>query len=753
LSLLETWIMFRLPAIAAALIFCVTRLNAGDGFAVREDGRLERIVWNDSRVIGSPEPPLPYRPVRAYERLEMQRPVYLRAAPSTSRMFLLTLDEAERGPATLRTFDDTSDACESQVLMHADRQILGFAFHPNYAENGYLFAHSNGPQDAENKQNRIVRYTVDRAPPHGIVDGSETVILEWDSNGHNGGDLGFGPDGYLYCPTGDGTSDSDTLVTGQGLDDLLAVLVRIDVDHPAERKPYSIPPDNPFIHVPGARPEIWAVGFRNPWRMDYDHRLNQLWVTQNGQDLWEQVFLVRRGENYGWSVTEGSHPFYLERKIDPHPIARPTAEHHHSEARSLTGGIVYWGEKLPDLQGAYIYGDYSTGKIWAIKHDGTRVTEHREIADTTFQIVGFAQNRAGDLLVIDFGSGIYRLEPTPPVSNALPFPRRLSETGVFTSVAGHVVHPALIPYSVNVELWSDGAHKERWMGIPGQGKIRYSDDRGWDLPEGTVLVKSFALEREAGRPQTRRWIETRLLTRQQGEWVGYSYQWNDEQTDAELIEATGRDVEFAIADPSAEGGVRRQSWHYPTRAECMVCHSRAAKYVLGVTTHQLNRSREFSIGPRNQVELYEELGLYDAEMPAGGDSLPKLAALDDPSASLDLRARSYLHANCSFCHVAAGGGNSAVDFEIVAKPDKALMIDAPPVHTTFGIEDARIVAPGSPQRSIVMHRISRRGQGQMPPLASSIVDELAVAVIRQWIEQLPPPEIAGSSPKSANVPQ
>lgn len=280
------------------------------------------------------------------------------------------------------------------------------------------------------------------------------------------------------------------------------------------------------------------------------------------------------------------------------------------------------------------------------------------------------------------------------------------------------------------------------MALPGGDQIKYSEPRGWDFTDGTVFVKSFALERESGNAASKRWIETRLLTRQQGEWVGYSYLWNDEQTDADLVEKAGRDVEYTIADASADGGVRRQSWHYPSRAECMVCHSRAAKYVLGITTHQLNRTFDYSSGRRNQIEVFEELGLFDSEMHAGGDKLPKLAGLDDESATLDARARSYLHANCSYCHVAAGGGNSAVDFEIVAEPEKALLIDAAPVHTNFGIENARIVAPGSPERSLVVERMGRRGRGQMPPLASAVVDQRAVDLIREWIKELPPPAVS-----------
>jgi uncharacterized repeat protein (TIGR03806 family) len=450
------------------------------------------------------------------------------------------------------------------------------------------------------------------------------------------------------------------------------------------------------------------------------------------------VYFVRKGDNFGWSVYEGSHPFYLERTLTPEPHALPVAEHHHSEARSLTGGVVYWGDALPELRGAFIYGDYSTGKIWGVKHDGARVTWHEELVDTSLQVAGFGPDHAGELLIVDIAGGIYRLEPNTEPDNQESFPRRLSETGLFTDVARHAMHSALLPYDVNVELWSDGAHKERWMAIPGEGKIGYRENRGWNLPEGTVLVKSFALERETGNSESRRWIETRLLTKQQGEWVGYSYLWNDEQTDAELVDGQGRDIEYEIRDAEAPGGVRRQQWHYPSRAECMVCHSRAANYVLGISTAQLNRAHEQSGGGLTQIELVKRLGLFEEELPETEtkEEMERLAALDDESASLDQRARSYLHANCSFCHVEAGGGNSAVSFEIIEKPEKARLIDGRPVHATFDIGEARIVAPGKPERSLVLYRMERRGKHQMPPLASAVVDEKAVSLLREWIESL-----------------
>ncbi len=257
------------------------------------------------------------------------------------------------------------------MLLQIDGLAVGLAFHPDYERNGYVYIGLSGPSKVHGKATQVVRYTVDRRPPHRIDPDSKQVIIEWASNGHDGGDLAFGNDGFLYVSSGDGSSGSDANVTGQTLDDLLAAVLRIDVDHPDPGRNYSVPSDNPFVNRPGARPELWAYGLRNPWRLSFDRESGQLWVGQNGQDLWEQVYLIKKGGNYGWSLTEGSHVFLAERKAGPDPILPPTAEHPHSEARSLTGGRVYRGTRLPDLVGAYVYGDWSTGRVWGVKHDGT----------------------------------------------------------------------------------------------------------------------------------------------------------------------------------------------------------------------------------------------------------------------------------------------------------------------------------------------------------------------------------------------
>ena len=188
---------------------------------------------------------------------------------------------------------------------------------------------------------------------------------------------------------------------------LTAKVLRIDVDHPAAGKVYSVPKDNPFVNRKNVRPETWAYGLRNPWRMTFDRKTGRLWVGQNGQDLWEQAYVIHKGDNCGWSVNEGSHPFQPDRVRGPDPIVMPAVEHHHSVFRSLTGGVVYYGKKYPNLDGAYIYGDYSTGAIWAARNDGTKTLSDIPLADSRLQIVGFGVDPDGELLIVDHAGGLH----------------------------------------------------------------------------------------------------------------------------------------------------------------------------------------------------------------------------------------------------------------------------------------------------------------------------------------------------------
>jgi glucose/arabinose dehydrogenase/mono/diheme cytochrome c family protein len=778
-----------------SLTVAVTALFAATAAGEVPFDTTRRVPWTGSRVVGSPEPPLPYRAVTAYPDLRMTNPIKVVAEPGTDRLLLIYQTLAWTGGGRIGAITDRADTNTLAPFLDLDGIAYGVAFHPDYARNGYLYVGMNGPHKGPPKFTKVVRYTVSRTAPFQPDPKSALTVIEWQSNGHNGGDLDFGPDGLMYITSGDGTSDSDTDVTGQDLTKLLAKVLRIDVDHPAPGQNYSVPKDNPFVGRAGTRPETWAYGFRNPWRISVDRPTGDVWVGNNGQDLYEQIYLVAKGANYGWSVMEGHHVFYKERKAGPEPFSGPIADHPHSEARSMTGGLVYRGKKFPELHGAYIYGDWSTGRIWGLRHEKGKVTWHKELARGSLQISGFGTDSQGELLICDHGGGrLCRLEPIPPEPNAPPFPKRLSETGLFTSVKDHTVAPGLIPYSVNAPLWSDGAAKERFIALPNKEQIDFTRTRGWNFPDGTVLVKTFTLPTAAGP----RRIETRLLTRQGGEWAGYTYRWGDDQADAELVPAAGRDETFRVRDAAAPGGEHEQAWHYPSRVECMLCHSRAANWTLGTSALQMNRVHDYGNGVRlNQIEMLERLGVFKVaaldnvaklrsmshavtaaergfagltgvpatgglsaallgvmeplekamrENPRTRDVLPqrpeKLTRLVDPAdttADLELRARSYLHANCANCHVPAGGGNALFSADFNAELAKSDLVGVAPQHFTFGIEGVKLVEPGHPEKSVLYQRVSRRGQHQMPPLASSVVDRAGVELLREWITTMKPP--------------
>ena len=246
-----------------------------------------------------------------------------------------------------------------------------------------------------------------------------------------------------------------------------------------------------------------------------------------------------------------------------------------------------------------------------MKHDGRRVLWHREIADTSLQIASFRVDRRGELLVTDYGSGLYRLVPTPRAERAAPFPTLLSETGLFASTREHRPDPALIPYAVNAPGWNDGAEAERFMAVPGESKVGFDAGRSLTFPDGTALVQTLSFEREPGNPASRVRVETRVLLRQQGEWAGYSYRWNADQSDATLVGKAGEEAVLPVAGGDGAG----RKWRFPSRAECMACHSRAANFVLGVTGAQLNRDRDYGGVRDNQLRTLDHIGLFTAALP------------------------------------------------------------------------------------------------------------------------------------------
>ena len=282
----------------------------------------------------------------AFPKLTFSEPLELIAVPGKKAWIV-----AERN-GKIYTFDADPAKAEKELVLDVGRTVYGIALHPQFEKTGYVFI-SNVPnvKKDELEGSRISRYTLTDRKNLKADPKSEKVILTWRSGGHNGGCLRFGPDGYLYLSTGDGSGIADAHQSGQDISDLEGSILRIDVDKTDDGKAYAIPKDNPFVGRKDARGEVWAYGIRQCWKISFDTATGDLWAGEVGQDLWESIYKIEKGGNYGWSITEGTHPFRPERKKGPTPILKPILEHDHAEFRSITGGYVYHGKKLPTLKG------------------------------------------------------------------------------------------------------------------------------------------------------------------------------------------------------------------------------------------------------------------------------------------------------------------------------------------------------------------------------------------------------------------
>ncbi|MBC7853971.1 MAG: PQQ-dependent sugar dehydrogenase, partial [Pirellulaceae bacterium] len=529
----------------------------------------------------------------------------------------------------------------------------------------------------------------------------------------------------------------DSRKAGQDVSNLLSAILRIDVDHADGGKNYRIPADNPFVDLKGARGEIWAYGFRNPWRISVDKKTGDLWAGDVGWELWELLDRVERGGNYGWSVMEGRQPTNTEWPRGPTPILPPTIEHPHSESSSITEGLTYYGPRLKELQGHHIYGDYDTGKFWGFRFENGKVVSHRELADTTHRVVGFGEDNAGEFYVLDHTAGtLHRLVPNPQQDQSATFPRKLSDSGLFSAVKEQSPAAGVVPYSINAEPWADHAVAERLVAVPGELSIK-AEGAAWSFPKDSVLVKTLSLESKIGDDASRRRIETQILHFDGIEWMPYTYQWNDEQTEALLVAAAGAERTFDVADQAAAGGKRQQTWRFSGRAECQRCHNKWSGPAIAFNTPQLNKSREYGGSAVSQLDALAQMKLF--EKPVAVDKQqPKLANPHDASAPQESRARAYLHTNCAHCHRLHAGSAVLSKMPFDLPLDKTDMIGVRPTQGTFGIHAAQVVAPGDPFRSVLLYRMTKLGGGRMPHIGSSEVDREGVELIYNWINKLPP---------------
>jgi uncharacterized repeat protein (TIGR03806 family) len=644
-------------------------------------------------------------------------PLALIQAPGdSSRWYLVEKDGrvfrfANTDDVTTRTlFVDLSNAVDSWW----EGGLLGMAFHPDFANNGYVYLSYTASDDTvgdhgANLRARISRFTVS-ADRRTLVAASEVNLLTvaQTHDHHNNGHIQFGADGYLYIAFGDG-GYGDPFGNAQDLNSLFGKILRIDVNGPA---PYGIPPDNPFVHG-GGRAEIFAIGFRNPWRWSIDRDTGTLWVGDVGHEEWEEVNRVTLGGNYGWSVREGAHCH--TPNCSGSGFTDPVVEYSHDGGRcSITGGYVYRGNAIPSLRGSYVAADFCSGEI-LVRTSGTNRIE--PLASAGIAISSFGEGNDGELYALDYFNGaILRIVAGSGAIDTIA--QKLSETGCVNPADPRQPASGMIGYDVNAPLWSDGAGKLRFLGLPAGARIGVGADQDWSFPVGTVLMKHFHLFNKL--------IETRLFMRHpDGEWGGYSYEWNADQTDAQLL-TTSKDVDI--------GG---QSWHFPSGGECMRCHTGEAGRALGPETSQMNRAFLYQPGnvTANQIAAYQHFGLF-SNPPGDPAALPRLAAPGDTGAPLEQRARAYLHTNCSGCHRPGGSTQSVMDLRHDTPLAAANVCNTSPRNGDLGIAGARLLLPGDPGRSLIAVRMRALDGNRMPPLSTSVVDAEGVTLIDNWIASI-----------------
>jgi uncharacterized repeat protein (TIGR03806 family) len=676
------------------------------------------------RIEGSPDGLGSYVVVEAFPNLTFERPIWVGAPGDGSKNLFV----AEQG-GRVYVFENDRDVKKKTVALDLSREVLrehneegllGLAFHPDFKNNKQVFvAYSAG-----DPRRTVVSRFLASGTRKRIRANTEAVLLRQRQpyGNHNGGCLAFGPDENLYVSLGDGGSHGDPQEHAQNLDSWLGSILRLDV---SGRKGYKTPPDNPFVGVQHARDEIFAYGLQNPRRFSFDRVTGDLWAADVGNDKWQEINRIESGKNYGWNLREGDAEFKGGRALVP--LTDPVLSLGSDQARRITGGFVYRGKRLPGLTGAYVYGDSATGNVWALRLDGEAVGENLLIG-RGHGVSSFGEDADGEIYFTCFDGNVHTIASWTGHHPKSQFPRRLSQTGLFTDMQALTPHRSLVPYSVNAPLWSDGAKKQRYVMLPDLEKIKVAKDGSYEFPVGTIFVKTFYVGDEARGPLPGSRLETRLFLRNEREWVGYTYVWDKEQQDAHLLDGRLERPRLVAPEPGQSA-----VWTFPSRSDCMSCHTEVGGRVLGFTAAQLDRKQDYGGETANQLDVFERLGLFEGKAAQKVKAWPDLATapVDDVTA-----ARAYLHSNCAMCHQPQGPGNASIDLRFGTNVEDMGLVDQVPGQWNLGVYKGKLVVPGEPERSLLYVRMQMTDAKGMPPLAHNVQDAKGLERIAAWIRKL-----------------
>ena len=680
---------------------------------------------------------------RVFSALSFSSPVGAVQAPGNSDRWYVVertgrvMTFSASAPSTSTVFLDLTGAIRTAGDEEAG--LLGLAFHPQFAANGRFFVFYTGAPDSGYRiQSRIAEFS----SPNGLTasTASERVLIRANKaeSNHNGGQLAFGPDGYLYASLGDGGAADDPHGNGQSTATLFGKIIRIDVD---TGSPYGIPASNPFSgnaicplvasgfgsgdtsRSPTPCPEIYAYGLRNPWRFTFDSGsiTPDLWTGDVGQGAYEEIDHIDiAGGNYGWDIKEGPDCHEPATGCSSVGLIDPVAAApRDSGLASIIGGYVYRGTAIPALVGRYVFTDFFTRNLYLV--DAAATNGYSELLNNTGVMASsFAQDQDNELYLVAYDSGgIFKINPGTGGPGTSPVPANLSDTGCVDASNPTLPAAGLIPFAPEAPFWSDNAVKSRWLALPNGTNATIDASGDWQFPVGSVLVKSFELNGQL--------IETRLLMRHpDGEWAGYTYQWNAAQTDATrviggLVETYGT-----------------QDWVFPSEAQCLRCHTVAAGRSLSAETPQLNGDFLYEETGRtaNQVRTLTHIGIIPVSTP-DPSTLPVYPDPFDPATgTLEERARSYLHTNCSMCHRPNGGAAVSLDLRYSETMAATNTCNVDPVNGDLGVAGAKRIVPGDPDSSVLYLRMSRRDSMQMPPIGSTVVDSNGASLLAQWISQM-----------------